>query len=219
MAIELISFKLCPFVQRAVITLKHKGIDFDVTYIDIADPPDWFLEISPLGKVPVLKVDGEILFESAVINEYLDDITGGELQPKDALARAKNRAWTEFASNLLGNLYVAKMAKDQEGCEKGLEQLVKLVGLLEEQLGDGPWFAGNDFTLADTSFAPFFWQDAVCDRKMSVLDAEQFPKTKAWADRLLALPEVQHSVVPEFESLYLTVLEKNDSYYRTQLVA
>ena len=219
MAIELISFKLCPFVQRAVITLKHKGIDFDVTYIDIADPPDWFLEISPLGKVPVLKVDGEILFESAVINEYLDDITGGELQPKDALARAKNRAWTEFASNLLGNLYVAKMAKDQEGCEKGLDQLAKLVGLLEEQLGEGPWFAGEEFTLADTSFAPFFWQDAVCDRKMSVLNEEKFPKTKAWADRLLALPEVQNSVVPEFESLYLTVLEKNDSYYRTQLVA
>ena len=93
MSLHLISFKTCPFVQRAVITLKHKTIDFDITYIDLADPPDWFLEISPLGKVPVLKVDDEILFESAVINEYLDEITGGELQPKEPLARAKNRAW------------------------------------------------------------------------------------------------------------------------------
>ena len=113
MAIELISFKTCPYVQRAVITLKHKQIDFDITYVDLDDPPDWFLELSPLKKVPVLKVDGEVLFESAVINEYLDEITGGELQPKDPLARAKNRAWIEFASNMIGNLYRMKMSKDE----------------------------------------------------------------------------------------------------------
>ena len=57
MSLHLISFKTCPFVQRAVITLKHKNIDFEITYIDLADPPDWFLEMSPLNKVPVLKVD------------------------------------------------------------------------------------------------------------------------------------------------------------------
>jgi len=79
MSIELISFKTCPFVQRAAITLGYKKVEHEVTYIDLADPPDWFLDISPLAKVPILKVDGEILFESAVINEYLDDITGGDL--------------------------------------------------------------------------------------------------------------------------------------------
>ena len=105
MSIELISFKTCPFVQRAAITLGYKKVEHKVTFIDLADPPDWFLKISPLAKVPVLKVDGDILFESAVINEYLDDITGGELQPKDSLTRAKNRAWIEFASNMLGNIY------------------------------------------------------------------------------------------------------------------
>lgn len=67
-AIELISFKTCPFVQRSVITLKEKGIDFKTTYIDLAEKPAWFLAISPLGKVPVLKIGDEVLFESAVIN-------------------------------------------------------------------------------------------------------------------------------------------------------
>ena len=88
MPLQLISFKTCPFVQRAVITLKHKNIDFDITYIDLAEPPDWFLELSPLQKVPVLKVDDEVLFESAVINEYLDEITGGDLQPRKIRWRA-----------------------------------------------------------------------------------------------------------------------------------
>jgi glutathione S-transferase len=98
---ELVSFDLCPFVQRSVIVLREKGIDFDITYIDLADPPGWFRDISPLGKVPLLRVGEEVLFESAVIMEYLDEITPPPLQPADPLLRAKNRAWSEFASGLL----------------------------------------------------------------------------------------------------------------------
>ena len=219
MSLHLISFKTCPFVQRAVITLKHKHIDFDITYIDLADPPDWFLEISPLEKVPVLKVDDEILFESAVINEYLDEITGGELQPKDPLARAKNRAWIEFASNMLGNLYMMKMSKDAEHYEKYRGRLVGQLERVEKRLGEGPWFNGSEFTLADTAFAPLFRQDSVADGKLSVIDPETMPRVKAWAERLLALPEVRESVVEEFEDLYINAMEKNGSFSLQRLAA
>ena len=96
MQIHLISFKTCPFVQRAVITLKYKNIDFDITYIDLADPPDWFLEISPHGKVPVLLVDDVPLFESNAIAEYLDEVFEPRLHPGDPIKRAQNRAWTDY---------------------------------------------------------------------------------------------------------------------------
>jgi len=93
MDLELISFNVYPFVQRSVITLIHKNCDYKITFIDVSNPPDWFLEISSLGKVPVLKVDGkEVLFESAVINEFIDDVTPGTLKPSDPLTLAKNRA-------------------------------------------------------------------------------------------------------------------------------
>ncbi len=219
MSLHLISFKTCPFVQRAVITLKHKNIDFDITYIDLADPPDWFLEMSPLAKVPVLKVDDEILFESAVINEYLDEITGGELQPKDPLARAKNRAWIEFASNMLGNLYMMKMSKDEERYTKYRQTLVSQLQRVEKRLGNGPWFNGEDFSLADTAFAPLFRHDSVAGGKLSIIDSKTMPKVSAWAERLLSLPEVRDSVVDEFEDLYFAVLEKNESYSLTRLAA
>ena len=219
MSLHLISFKTCPFVQRAVITLKHKKIDFDITYIDLADPPDWFLEISPLEKVPVLKVDDEILFESAVINEYLDEITGGELQPKDPLARAKNRAWIEFASDMLGNLYMMKMSKDEEAYNRYRDLLVSQLHRVEKRLGDGPWFNGEQFTLADTAFAPLFRQNSVADGKLSVIDPAAMPRVQAWAERLLALPEVRDSVVDEFEDLYLAAMEKNSSYSLYRLAA
>jgi len=219
MSLHLISFKTCPFVQRAVITLKYKNIDFDITYIDLADPPDWFLETSPLGKVPVLKVDGEVLFESAVINEYLDDITDGALQPNEPLARAKNRAWIEFASDMLGNLYMMKMSKDEENHNRYRDQLTSQLQRVENQLGDGPWFNGEDFSLADTAFAPLFKQDSVADYKLSVVDAATMPKVNAWSQRLLALPAVRESVVDEFEQLYLEAMKENDSYSLSLLAA
>jgi len=219
MSLHLISFKTCPFVQRAVITLKHKNIDFEITYIDLADPPDWFLDLSPLGKVPVLKVDDEVLFESAVINEYLDEITGGDLQPRDPLARAKNRAWIEFASNMLGNLYMMKMSKDEERYNQYRNVLVSQLQRVEKRLGDGPWFNGEDFSLADTAFAPLFRQNSVADNQLSVLDPVTMPRVNAWAQRLLTLPEVRDSVVDEFEDLYLSAMQKNGSYSLHRLAA
>ena len=100
MKLELISFHLCPFVQRSVITLKEKGADYAVTYIDLADKPEWFLRISPEGKVPVLRVDDEhIIFESAVINEFVNEVTPGDLHPSDPVQKAYNRAWIAFGEN------------------------------------------------------------------------------------------------------------------------
>ena len=219
MKLHLISFKTCPFVQRAVITLKHKKVDYDITFIDLAEPPDWFLELSPLAKVPVLKVDDDVLFESAVINEYLDDITGGELQPEDPLERAKNRAWVEFASNMIGNLYMMKMSKDEERYTRYRDTLVEQLHRVEKRLGDGPWFNGDDFSRADTAFAPLFKQNSVAQHRLSIIDPASMPKLNAWAERLLALPEVQDSVVAEFEDLYLEAMQKNGSYSLNLLAA
>ena len=77
-ALTLISHKLCPYVQRAVIALIEKGFPFERLDIDLANKPEWFLKVSPLGKVPVLLVRGEVaLFESNVICEYIEDTQGG----------------------------------------------------------------------------------------------------------------------------------------------
>jgi glutathione S-transferase len=106
--LELISHHLCPYVQRAVITLLEKEIPCDRTYIDLANKPDWFQPLSPSGKVPLLKVShathDDILFESAVICEYLDEITPGSLHPAEPLERAKHRAWIEFGSGILSTI-------------------------------------------------------------------------------------------------------------------
>ncbi len=75
--LKLISHKLCPYVQRAVISLTEKGVPFQRIDIDLDNKPEWFLKISPLGKVPVLQVGDKVVFESAVILEYLEETQPG----------------------------------------------------------------------------------------------------------------------------------------------
>ncbi|MEE9448159.1 MAG: glutathione S-transferase family protein, partial [Arenicellales bacterium] len=98
--LKLISFNICPFVQRSVILLNEKGVDYDLDYIDVKNKPDWFLEISPLGKVPVLVADNTSVFESAVISEYIDETHAPSHHPQDPLQKALHRAWVEFGSTL-----------------------------------------------------------------------------------------------------------------------
>src|ERR1044072_8051170 len=99
--LKLISHKLCPYVQRAVIALTEKGVPFERIDIDLANKPEWFLAISPLGQTPVLQVGDTAIFESAVILEYLEETQPKPLHPADPLRRAEHRSLIEFGSVIL----------------------------------------------------------------------------------------------------------------------
>ena len=72
-SLTLISHGLCPYVQRATIVLTEKAVSFERVDVDLANKPDWFKAISPLGKTPVLKVGEHAVFESSVILDYLEE--------------------------------------------------------------------------------------------------------------------------------------------------
>ncbi len=110
-ALKLISHKLCPYVQRAVIALAEKGVPFERVDIDLANKPIGFW-LSP-GKTPVLQVGGKAIFESAVILEYLEETQTKPLHPADPLARAEHRAWIEFGSTVLNDIAGFYAAPDE----------------------------------------------------------------------------------------------------------
>jgi glutathione S-transferase len=201
--LQLISFKICPFVQRTVITLREKGVAFEMTYIDLVQRPAWFKAISPLGKVPVLRVGETTLFESAVINEYLDEVYPPKLHPSDPLRRAHNRAWIEVASVLTQQQYQLNVAADKAGFDTVRALLDAGFDRLDRELGAGPYFNGADFALVDASLAPVFMRLAIMDR---YLDQDLYaarPRLAAYRDALLARPSVVDSVVPEFTELFV----------------
>ena len=113
MSLTLVSHRLCPYVQRAAISLVEKAVPFERVYVDLADKPAWFLALSPLGKTPVLKVNDRAIFESAVILEYLEETGPHPLHPADPLRRAEHRAWIEFGSAVLNDIAGLYSAKDQ----------------------------------------------------------------------------------------------------------
>jgi glutathione S-transferase len=220
MQLELISFKLCPFVQRSVITLKHKGVPFDTTFIQLDDPPSWFGEVSPLGKVPVLKVDDTVLFESAVINEFLDESFGERMLSDDALERAQQRAWIEMGSAALFAMFGTTTASEEAGSAAKRQELAKLLGHLERQLAKAPpapYFSGAKLSLVDTSFAPLFQRLFALPE--SIVDWDAVPTVKQWGDRLVEEPVVRDSLPEGFDEMFPMMLRKMNGWYAQQYLA
>lgn len=210
--LELVSFKVCPFVQRSVIALNAKGIVYTLTHINPHEPPDWFKAISPLGKVPVLLVDGTPLFESAVILEYVDEVYPPALHPADPLEKARHRAWIEFCSELLGRQFRMLTAKDAAGFDEARESLQQGLQRLDTVLAaDSPYFAGATFHLVDCVYAPLFMRLALLKQHYA-LELSLSARMQAWSDALLALEAVKTSVVDDFETVFANFLKGNDGY-------
>ena len=212
MKLELISFKICPFVQRSMITLLVKDIPFEITYIDIKDPPAWFLQISPFGKVPVLRTDDSVLFESSVINEYLDEITPPSMHPNDPLQKAKNRAWIEFGSSLNFAQHDLYWSKDKEEFQMCFQKIRRHLEKLEQQITLTPYFNGPDLSLVDVAYAPLLMRFKLVEGLHTSGVLQDFPHLQTWTDKLTALESVQKSVVPEFNELYVGAINKADGY-------
>lgn len=198
MKLTLISHTLCPYVQRAAIVLAEKGVAFKRIDVDLANKPDWFKAISPLGKTPVLQIDNDAsdaIFESAVICEYLDDTLLPRLHPADALKRAQHRAWMEFGSALLNAIGAFYNAADAASLARYREDIGHRFGQLEVVLPDqGPYFAGASFSMVDAVFGPVFRYFDVLDDVGETGFFEQLPKVQAWRTALAARPSVQQAV-------------------------
>ena len=208
---RLVSFDVCPFVQRSVITLEEKGVPYDIEYIDLGNPPDWFEAASPLGKVPVLFVGDVVLFESAVINEYLDETAPGRrLHPEDPLRRARDRAWIEFLSTILVDRNRMQHAPTEEETRERAAGINAKLARLEDQLGEGSFFHGEELSLVDAAAAPLFQRLAWCRHLAPDLGVfEGQPHVAAWSEALLAHESVKRSTVADIRERYFEYLQGN----------
>lgn len=198
-ALTLISHALCPYVQRASIVLAEKGFAYERRWVDLADKPEWFLALSPLGKTPVLLADNEPIFESAVICEYLDETTQPRLYPEDALQRARQRGWVEFGSSVLNTLWAFYSAADDQALEEKRGALRRQFEQVEAALdADGPWFAGLRFGIVDAVFAPVFRYFDVFEALGEPVLFDGLPRVQRWRAALAQRPSVRQAVLPDY---------------------
>lgn len=200
--LRLVSHHLCPYVQRAVITAGKLDIPFERINIDLSAKPDWFLAISPTGKVPLLQVtraDGgeHVLFESAPIAEFFNDIGGGEMLAADPVERARQRAWIEFASGTLAEIAGLYAAPNAEAFDAKCASITARLRQVEAVVGD-VWFWGDRFTLVDAAFGPLFRYFDLFEKRLDLRLIDDLPRLAAWRARLAADPVVAGAVAEDY---------------------
>lgn len=219
----LVSHHLCPYVQRAVIAAEKLSLSYCRITIDLAAKPDWFLALSPTGKVPMLQVmraGGErvALFESAAIAEFLNDVGGGGLLAADPVERARQRGWIEFASGTLAEIAGLYAAADAAAFAARAAAIAARLGQVEAVV-KGPWFSGDRFSLVDAAFGPLFRYCDLFERRIGLRLADGLERIGAWRTRLAADPIVAGAVAPDYPEQLEAFLRARGSHLSRLLAA
>lgn len=213
MKLKLISFNLCPFVKKAEILLSFKGIDFETEFIDLSKPPEWFMRISPLKKVPLLLVDGHVIFESSVICEYIDEAYPEQLHPENLILRSENRSWIEFGNSCLWDSFYLTIRETEESFYEVRDGLLLKFDQIERVLHRGPYFNGSGCSLVDLSFVPLFqYLDCINEVNPVIFFNERHLKILEWKNRLLELSAVKAVYSPDLKVKQLELIGKRQGY-------
>jgi glutathione S-transferase len=185
---KLYNTQRCPYARRTRIVLREKGIDFEVHEVDLENKSEEFLKASPTGKVPVIVVDGNSIYESNVVNQYIDEVTGEpKLMPQEPKRRADARIWMTFAdTDFFPAVFVASVGRERGFSEKriseALEKLKTSLGKLEERLRDRAYLAG-EFSLADIAHAGNFVRLRELEERGEI-SLDEYPNVIRWVERL-----------------------------------
>jgi glutathione S-transferase len=207
MKLVLISHPICPYVHRAAAMLHHKQVAFELRYVDldVKPRPDWFVAMSPRGKVPVLLADDRPLFESTSIMEFLDETHPPRVLPEEPFERARQRAWIEVANDLFAADFKVVTAPAGE-VDAARAVLDGVLARFEAEVR-GPWFAGERLGIVDLAVAPAAVRlELMARRGLPLLGG--FPKVAAWSAALAALPAVVRATHPDFEARYLAFVRQ-----------
>ena len=212
MKLELVSHTLCPYVHSAAAMMHEKGVPFERRYIDLKAKPDWFLAISPRGKVPVLLVDGRPLLESQAIIEFIDETHPPSLLGTDPFERARQRAWVELANDLSNAQYRLFIAPSSEEQVAAADALAAITGRYEEALVAGV-IAPEGFGLAHLALASSALRFAAVEDQLGVRVLPAAPRFEALVRRLAERPSIAKTVPDDYTGLFIRKLVERRSLY------
>lgn len=200
---KVISFKICPFVQRVTALLEAKGMAYDIEFISLSDKPDWFLDISPNGQVPVLVADdGTALFESDAIVEYLEEAYPALELNVSPEQKALNRAWSYLGSKNYLVQCSAQRSPSREVLTDRSGKLGKAFDRVEKALGETPFFNGDELSMVDIAWLPLLHRAHVIEQHTKYDFMGDRPKLKAWQSALMRSGLAEKSVPIDFEDAF-----------------
>ena len=206
--IELITSIVCPFAQRTRIVLAEKDIEYKSTEIEFIgdqfDKPDWFMAMTPYATVPVLKMNGDVIYDSDVVNQYIDDVAPQPpLMPIDAGGRAMARLWINYSNTkFIRAYYGVIMSRDDDRIDHFSKEFHKVLQFMEREGigklgGDGPYWMGKNFTLADISLYPFFERFGMLRHYRRFEIPDDCTRILNWLDAVRARPSVAETILSD----------------------
>ena len=188
----------CLFSQRVLVAASEKGIEFESVLIDTANKPDWFLKLSPYGKVPVLKHGDSVVFESSIILEYLDEaFPRVPMMPSAPAERARARFWIDFANVRLHPCFMDLLKAPAAGFAQAVSAFEEALARIEAELAStnmpSPYFMGPTFSLVDATFGPAFERFAVLSVHRGSEVPAAFERVRAWRRALETRPSVMQT--------------------------
>lgn len=197
--IKVVSFKICPFVQRVTALLEAKKVPYDIEYISLKDKPQWFLDISPNAQVPLLITEsGSALFESDAIVEYIDEVYPTVEDNVTPEQRALDRAWSYQASKHYLVQCSTMRSPDKATLKERAEKLSKVFEKAEKALTDGPYFKGNALSNVDIAWLPLLHRADIIRKRTCYDFVGHFPKVKAWQQAMMEIGLAEKSVPEDF---------------------
>lgn len=213
MTVQIYSASVCPFAHRTRLTLLEKGIDFELTEIDLNNKPEWFWQVSPYGKVPVIKHNNYRIWESAIINEYLDEaFPEPPLMPKKTGDRAMARIWIDFANNkLVPVFYKLLLEQDHQKQVELKQKLIENLQFMEtegiRQLSDnGNYWLGKSLSLVDLTFYPWFERFCILEHYRGISLPDHCSFLYQWWQNMLQRDSVQK--IQNSSQFYLNQYQK-----------
>lgn len=197
--VQCISAEVCPFAQRTLIALLEKGIDYEHIEIDLRNKPDWFEEVSPYSKVPVLRHGDVTIYESSIVNEYLDEMfPDPALMPRDAGERARARVWIDFDNvKFVPAFYKVLLEQDHDRRAALAETITDALRFIETSaLGaraQGPYWLGAELSLADIAVYPHMERLAVLEAYRDIAVPAECGRLREWLAVMAEQPSVQHT--------------------------
>lgn len=211
--IKVVSFKICPFVQRVTALLEALKVPYELEYISLKDKPQWFLDISPNGQVPVLVAEnGTALFESDAIVEYINEVYGPLEQNESPEQRAINRAWAYQATKHYLVQCSTMRSGDSATLDERMAKMRKLFSKAEDALGEGPYFNGAQLSNVDIAWITLLHRAEIIKRHRCFDMLEGLPKMQAWQQALMETGLAEKSVADDFEPAFTGFYLSNETF-------
>lgn len=193
--LRLYSMRFCPYAQRTRLVLAHKGIISETVNVNLKRKPDWLFKMNPMGLVPVLQFDNKVLHESAVCNDFLDEVyPGPKLNPADPYQRARDRQLWESMNKMINSFYEVAGTRGQD--KKSFDQLMRSFARYEKELASrthGPFFGGASVSMVDFMLWPWFERLPIVNIIVpeTAINSSNYPLLASWIEHMREVPAVK----------------------------